>query len=114
MRSRFDVPDRFAARPLTSAQRHNLFLAAKEALHNAVRHGMPSEVTLRIALCDECLCVTVADDGVGFTDTAALTGAHGSANMAARMIQTGGTFERRSTPGRGTVVVLEIDLTGTM
>jgi len=114
VRSRFDVPDRFAPRPLTSAQRHNLFLAAKEALHNAARHGMPAEVTVRIALCDECISVTVADGGVGCTDMAALTGVRRSANMAARMTQIGGTFERHSVPGQGTEVVLAINLTKTL
>jgi signal transduction histidine kinase len=58
--------------------------------------------------------VTVADNGVGFTDTAALTGVHGSANMAARMPQIGGTLVRRSVPGQGTEVVLAMHLTKTL
>ena len=111
VRARFDVPDRFPDLLLSSIQRHNLFLAAKEALHNAVRHGKPSEVTLRIALCDPQVRVTVEDNGLGFTDTAALTGGHGSGNMAMRMTQISGTFERRSVPGQGAVVVLAIPLT---
>ena len=111
VRARFDVPDRFPDFLLNSIQRHNLFLAAKEALHNAVRHGKPTEVTLRITLCDLQVRVTVEDNGLGFTHPAALTGGHGSGNMATRMTQIGGTFERRSVPGQGTVVVLAIHLT---
>jgi signal transduction histidine kinase len=111
VRARFDVPARFPGFLLSSIQRHNLFLAAKEALHNAVRHGRPSEVILRITLCDPQVRVTVEDNGLGFNHTAPLTGGHGSGNMAKRMIQIGGTFERRSVTGQGTVVVLAIPLT---
>lgn len=112
VRSRFDVPDQLPARPLTSVQRHNLFLAAKEALHNAVRHGKPGEVTIRIALRGESLVVTIEDNGAGFVDTPTLSAARGSGNMEARMKQIGGTFERHSTPGLGTVVVLSAPLMG--
>ena len=38
---RLDVPEQLPPLPLNSIQRHNLFLAAKEAIHNAVRHGKP-------------------------------------------------------------------------
>ena len=76
-----------------------------------MRHGKPTEVTLRNTLCDLQVRVTVEDNGLGFTHTAALTGGHGSGNIATRMTQIGGTFERRSVPGQGTVVVLAIHLT---
>ncbi len=109
--SRFEVPDQLPVRPLTSARRHNLFLAAKEALHNAVRHGRATEVTLGIALEDQRLRVTVQDNGCGFIDTSALSEHRGSRNMRVRMQHIGGTFERRSTPGQGTLVVLTLPLT---
>ena len=110
--SRFDVAGELPDLPLTSVQRHNLFLAAKEALHNAVRHGKPTEVTLRIALRDGRLTVTVTDNGCGFGDTPALSMAHGSGNMCKRMESIGGKFERTSTPGKGTVVELAVTVHG--
>ncbi|MEI6970224.1 MAG: sensor histidine kinase [bacterium] len=112
VRSRFDVPDQLPSRPLTSTQRHNLFLAAKEALHNSIRHGKPKEVTIRIALRDDNLVVTIEDDGAGFPESTTLSTGNGSVNMAARMKQIGGTFERRSQVGRGTVVVFSVPLGG--
>jgi len=112
VRSRFDVPDQFEPRPLTSMQRHNLFLAAKEALHNAVRHGNPTEVRIRILLEDESLVVVVEDNGKGFDATPGPPAGHGSANMEARMKGIGGKFERCSTPGQGTVVTLSAPLKG--
>lgn len=110
VRSRFDVPGRFLSRSLSSTQRHNLFLAAKEALHNAIRHGSPAEVTIRIVQRPGRLEVTVEDDGVGFVDTPSLRSGRGSGNMSARMHRIGGTFERRSAPGRGTAVILSTPL----
>lgn len=110
VRSRFDLPDQFPHRPLTSMQRHNLFLAAKEAMHNSVRHGKPDEVTIRINLTGEHLVVTIEDNGTGFTDTPSLPAGHGSANMQARMKNIGGTFDRHTAPGKGTVVVLTAPL----
>ncbi len=108
--ARFDVPADLPDAPLSSPQRHNLFLAAKEALHNAIRHGAPGRITIGVALRDGRLEVTVADDGRGFMLPPQLPVGHGSANMRTRMQQVGGTFERRSAPGRGTTIVLSIPL----
>jgi len=108
VRSRFDLPVRFQPCILGSVQRHNIFLATKEALHNAVRHGKPATVTLRIALESGWLQVTVEDDGVGFEDTPEVLATHGSSNMRSRMSHINGTFERRSSPGQGTTVRLSI------
>ena len=110
--SRFDIPDRLPDVPLSSVRRHNLFLAAKEALHNAVRHGAPTQVVIRVVLHDGRLTVTVEDNGCGFTDTPVLLAGHGSDNMRQRMKRIGGDFERRTAPGHGTVVVLSLPVPG--
>ena len=47
IRCRLDVPADFPRRELNAEQRHNLFLAVKEALANAARHSGASEVLLR-------------------------------------------------------------------
>ena len=110
IRCRLDLPATLPPATLDSVQRHNLFSAAKEAIHNAVQHGAPSEVTLRIAPQDGYLVVSIEDNGRGFNDTAPATGPHGSANMRARMEQIGGQFARRSNPGEGTTVTLTLPL----
>ncbi len=104
VRCRLDLPETLPAIPLNSLQRHNLFLAAKEAIHNAVRHGAPSEVTLRIAVRDQQIVVTVQDNGCGF-ETAAVA-PRGLANLRKRLEQLGGTFTCESQPGHGATVVL--------
>lgn len=108
--SRFDVPDSFPGHSLPTARRHNLFLAAKEAVHNAVRHGSPTEVTIRMELIAGVFQLIIEDNGCGFDDSPDIPVAHGSANMARRMMAIGGTFERESMPGKGTVVKFVIPL----
>jgi signal transduction histidine kinase/ligand-binding sensor domain-containing protein len=108
--ARFEVPADLPDAPLSSPQRHNLLLAAKEALHNAIRHGVPRRITIGVALRGDRLEVTVADDGRGFIPPEHLPAGHGSANMRERMTQVGGTFERRSAPGQGTTVILSMPL----
>lgn len=108
--SRFDVPDAFPGNPLPTVKRHNLFLAAKEALHNAVRHGAPTEVTIRMGVEGGFLELIIEDNGRGFDDSPGLSAAHGSGNMARRMKAIGGEFERNSIPGKGTAVKLGIPL----
>jgi signal transduction histidine kinase len=108
--SRFDVPDSFPGHSLPSAKRHHLFLAAKETVHNAARHGSPTEVTIRMRVNGDFLELIIEDNGCGFDDSPGLAAAHGSGNMQRRMKAVGGGFERNSIPGKGTVVKLGIPL----
>jgi len=109
--SRFDLPDLFPGHSLSTVRRHHLFLAAKEALHNAVRHGSPTEVTIRMQLSVAVFHLIIEDNGCGFDDSQDRSdAAHGSANMSRRMTAIGGTFARDSHPGKGTVVTFSIPL----
>lgn len=66
VRFRVYVPDELPLVPLDSGVRHNVFLSAREAIHNAVRHGRPDTVTLRVAVETDCFAVVSEDDGRGF------------------------------------------------
>lgn len=110
IRCRLDVPETLPPATLDSVQRHNLFSATKEAIHNAVHHGAPTEVTLRIVPGNGCLVVRVEDDGHGFDDTAQTSGAHGTNNMRLRMEQIGGRYECHSRPNHGTTVTLTLPM----
>ncbi len=111
--SRFDLPDLFPENPLTTVKRHNLFLAAKEAIHNAVRHGAPTVVTIRMQIIDEAFHLSIEDDGCGFADSSDFTIARGSANMSQRMKAIDGIYQRNSYPSKGTIVKLSITLKST-
>jgi signal transduction histidine kinase len=109
-RCRIDLPDRLPDVPLPSNVRHNLFLAAKEALHNAVKHAQAATIVLRLDVVDGRLMIIVEDDGCGMSPSSAGAGqaSKGFANMQSRMAQVGGTFACDSLPGKGTAIRLTI------
>jgi signal transduction histidine kinase len=107
---RLDVPGELPPLPLNSIQRHNLFLAAKEAVHNAVRHGKPAEITLRLDLRGDQVTLVVEDNGCGFDPSEQAAAIRGTRNMRERMEKIGGTFTCRSAPGQGTTITLTAPL----
>ncbi|MEI6714506.1 MAG: histidine kinase [Verrucomicrobiota bacterium] len=109
IRFRMEAPRAMPDAPLTSSQRHHLFLAAKEALHNIVKHAEATEVWLRFALIGNRLSVRIEDNGKGLPANVA-NDEHGSANMKTRMAQIGGSYERSSGSVQGTTVELSIPL----
>ena len=111
IRCRLDAPAAVPALHVNSTIRHQLCMALKECLHNAIKHACAHEVSLCIRHSGQMLDVTVADDGKGF-DPAALqdrAGTHdGLRNLKQRMSVLGGTCEIQSAPGQGTRVQLRV------
>jgi signal transduction histidine kinase len=117
VRCRLDVPMRLPAWPLTAETRHNLFLAFKEALHNAVKHAAPAEVRISLAIEPQAFALQVEDQGCGFSVTAESTGpsaaarivtGNGLLNMRQRLAEIGGRFEIQSVPGQGTKITFRV------
>jgi ligand-binding sensor domain-containing protein/signal transduction histidine kinase len=94
-----------------SEVRHHLFLAAKEALNNAVKHANASSIEVACQLLEASdLVVSVRDNGVGMgsSSTAQELGGDGLKNMELRMRSVGGVFQVQSVPTGGTRVVLTV------
>jgi signal transduction histidine kinase len=89
---------------LDSRQRHQLFLAFKEALTNIVRHSGASEVRLSVRVEQGQVRLTIADNGRGLAAGARTGEMDGLANMQSRLEKLGGRFEMSSEPGRGTTL----------
>jgi signal transduction histidine kinase len=113
IRCRLEVPETVPEYAMSSAERHDLFLAAKEALHNVVKHARADEVWLRLKVQNGALILVIEDNGKGISESAAsvITG-HGLANMRNRLKYVGGTFEQKSEVGLGTTVRLVLPLNG--
>ena len=94
---------------LSASQRHNLLMAVKEALNNAVRHAGATSIRLRVDRFDGGVRISVEDDGCGIEESRVHAG-DGLRNMRERLDRTGGTVEIRSQPGAGTEVVFELPL----
>jgi signal transduction histidine kinase len=80
-----------------------VFRIVQEGLGNARRHAGASHVDLSISQRNGRRIVTVADDGVGFDETAVLAG-QGMTNMRSRAEAIDGALTLRSNPGRGTAI----------
>lgn len=98
------VPDQ---RPVTSEVRHNITLAVKEALNNAVKHSGATEIIVRIEFNEPRLSISITDNGHGF-DAAHAPQGNGLKNMQRRMESIGGRGSVHSDAGGGTEVCFEV------
>jgi signal transduction histidine kinase len=94
---------------VSSHVRHNLIMAVKEAVHNAIKHAQASELSVSVDWEGTTLTIRVQDGGCGF-DPAGSAAGHGLANMRRRLEHLGGTCSIQSERGRGTTVSFRIDL----
>jgi signal transduction histidine kinase/ligand-binding sensor domain-containing protein len=120
IRCRLDLPLQFPEWRLTSEMRHNVFLAFKEALHNAVKHSGASEVLIRLEAKEKSFELVVEDNGRGFAVGETIkkvqdrqgraASGNGLDNMRRRLESVGGSAEIQSTPGAGTKVFFFVGL----
>ena len=109
MRCRLDLPLSLPSLVLDSPVRHNVFLAFKEALNNAVKHAGAKSALVTLTLADQHFTLVVADDGCGLVQ--AKVHSHGLENMKRRLADVGGRCEIENTPASGTSVRLIVPLT---
>jgi len=114
---RLELPDLLPASYFSSAARHNLFLATREALNNIVKHSQATEVWLRLELGGDHLTFSIEDNGKGFEYPPLPPPAGNSApnrsgltNLQQRLQEIGGQAECRSAPGKGAVIKLRVPL----
>jgi ligand-binding sensor domain-containing protein/signal transduction histidine kinase len=107
VRCRLDLPADLPELPLSTQQRHNLFMAVKEALNNVLKHAHAREVRLGLAVAGDRLTITVADDGCGFSPDQVDGSGNGLNNMRQRLERIGGRLTLDSRPGAGTRITLE-------
>ncbi|WP_019876238.1 histidine kinase [Sporichthya polymorpha] len=91
-----DVPTR-----LPDAVEVAAYYCVAEALANTRKHAQATGVTVRAAIVDDALVVSVADDGCGGAVPAAGSGLEG---LADRISALGGRFAVESPPDHGTTV----------
>ncbi|HZW02667.1 MAG TPA: sensor histidine kinase, partial [Anaerolineaceae bacterium] len=91
-----------------------LYRMAQEALNNAARHSGGSQVWIVLAFENDCVRLTVRDDGAGFTvpersGQFARKGHYGLLGMYERADLIGARLAIQSAPGAGTVVSVALD-----
>jgi signal transduction histidine kinase len=87
-----------------------LFRMVQEALANSIRHGRAKRRWISAELVGTRLVLEMGDDGAGF-DQAGVTGRGlGLAGMHERAAAIGADLAIHSAPGRGTRIVIEVDV----
>lgn len=104
----FEVTEQLPAVTLTQEFRRNIYLSAKEAVHNSVKHAGASLVHITITVTD-LLEIIIEDNGHGFQKNKKASFGNGLRNMQRRMEQLGGSVEI-SFVAQGTKVVLSAPL----
>jgi len=107
VRCRLDVPAELPDDSISTEDRHNLFMAVKEAFNNVLKHSSATEVRVGLTVADDLLTITIADNGRGVSPHPTGPVGDGLVNMKQRLQRIGGRFAFRSTPGMGTTVTLE-------
>lgn len=119
IRCRLDLPLQYPEWHLASEVRHNVFLAFKEALHNAVKHSGASEVLIQLSVHETYFEITVEDNGRGFAvgepnkapvGHCRTSAGNGLDNMKQRLASIGGTCDIKSAPGNGTKIAFTLRL----
>jgi signal transduction histidine kinase len=112
LRYRLDVPADLPHASISPEARHNVFLAAKEAVTNVVRHARATEAWLRLRLAPRSFTLEIEDNGrgpAGLKEKAAES-RNGLRNMRKRMEDIGGEFFIGPGPQGGTLVRLTVPL----
>jgi two-component system sensor histidine kinase DegS len=99
-------------RSLSPQAEVTMFRIVQEALNNIKRHSKASEAVVTLGFNAEYLKITVEDDGQGFhqpkeIESFASRGKLGLIGMKERISFLGGTFQVRSSPGKGTSLLIE-------
>ena len=90
-----------------------LFRIVQEALNNIRRHAQASEAQVVAEFAEDRTKVTISDNGRGFelsgrVDGLPRSGKLGLAGMQERARLLGGTLEVKSTPNKGTTLIVEV------
>ncbi|HMB92738.1 MAG TPA: two-component regulator propeller domain-containing protein [Rhodothermales bacterium] len=99
----FERPTAMPPHPIDPDIRRHVYLLYKEILHNIVKHARATKVNITLEKTGRDLMLIVADNGVGFEETAMQNG-HGLQNMKHRAAQMHGSLVYDGKPGTGTTV----------
>jgi signal transduction histidine kinase len=86
---------------------NQLYRIAQEAVTNAVKHAAARHVDIRLAMDGSELCLSIVDDGVGFTEKPRSHGL-GLHLMRHAAALSGGTFDIRRNGEKGTIATCRV------
>jgi signal transduction histidine kinase len=91
-----------------------IYRMIQELFNNILKHAKAAQVTVQINRTEESVNITIEDNGVGFNvEERKRSGGLGLANLVQRAAQLNGAYHIDSTPGFGTISIIEIPLAHT-
>lgn len=86
------------------------FRIVQEGLQNIIKHAGATDVTVSIRYLEDCMFITIFDNGVGFNPEAELKKREGLGlqNIVRRATLVGGKAEIMSKPGEGTTLQIQM------
>ena len=109
IRCRVDVGADIPPVPVRPDVRHHIFMIAKEAMHNVLKHSGATKARLIMRVEAGSFALALADNGGGFDPAAQSSGRSGLRNMRGRAAEIGGSLEIASS-AQGTTVRLTVPL----
>jgi signal transduction histidine kinase len=101
-------------RALSSELEREVLRIAQEGLANVVRHANANHLSVRLRYDSNLVVLSISDDGRGFdtsNDSLIANGHFGLQGMRERAAQIGARLQIESSTGRGTTLVLEVQVT---
>lgn len=98
----------------------NIYRISQEAINNAVKHGNPRLITIKLKSVESSLNITICDNGNGFNikklwkDNKQYAAASGILNMKERVNFFDGNFDLETSPNHGTKVSITLPLVNAM
>ena len=105
-----NFPDEIPSKSVNPELRRNLFLAFKEALHNAIKYSKAENIEVSFQTDWNSYSLIIADNGIGIEEDVVHGGGFGFNNIRKRMEAIGGNFALESSPKKGVRVILEGNL----
>ena len=102
-----DVSVEGEARTLPLKVLDSLFRIGQEAIANAVQHGQPSKIIIRVEYARSSIALVIEDDGVGFVPRPDC-GGFGISGMRRRAESVAGTLDIETFPGGGTRIRTQV------
>lgn len=95
---------------LPERMRTHLFRVGQEAINNALHHGQPRHIQVRMEAADGQVRLSVADDGRGFDPSTAPgpdQGHFGLSSLSERLVRLGGSLDITSSE-KGTILIAQV------
>jgi signal transduction histidine kinase/ligand-binding sensor domain-containing protein len=99
-----DLPTELPKHPMPGPVRHDIFLAVKEAVNNAIKHSEATQITLRTEMLTKSIRIALIDNGKGLAAPQDERFQNGLKNMQKRMELAGGRFSILKNKTEGTTV----------